>query len=94
MIGGAGYMAGKSAANKRAAEQEQNERIAELEAQQAPAPAAAAMAPPAAAAPAPAPAASAGTDIVAELTKLKGLLDAGVLNQEEFDAAKAKVLAS
>jgi 3-oxoacyl-ACP reductase-like protein len=91
MIGGAGYMAGKSAANKRAAEQDQNERIAELEAQQAPAPATAAMAPPAAA---PAPAASGGTDIVAELTKLKGLLDAGVLNQDEFEAAKAKVLGS
>jgi hypothetical protein len=91
MIGGAGYMAGKSAANKRAAEQDQIERIAELEAQQAPAPATAAMAPPAAA---PAPAASGGTDIVAELTKLKGLLDAGVLNQDEFEAAKAKVLGS
>ncbi len=42
MIGGAGYMAGKSAANKRAAEQDQNQRIAELEAQQAQAPAPAA----------------------------------------------------
>jgi hypothetical protein len=31
---------------------------------------------------------------VAELTKLKGLLDAGVLNQDEFEAAKAKVLGS
>jgi hypothetical protein len=91
MIGGAGYMAGKSAANKRAAEEEQNQRLAELEAQQAPAPATAAMAPPAAA---PAPAASGGTDIVAELTKLKGLRDAGVLNQDEFEAAKAKVLGS
>ena len=89
MIGGAGYMAGKSAANKRAAEQEQNERIAQLEAQQTPAPA------PAPAAPAPAaPAPGGATDVVGELTKLKGLLDAGVLTQEEFDAAKAKVLAS
>jgi hypothetical protein len=91
MIGGAGYMAGKSAANKRAQEQDQNERLAELEAQQAPAPAAAAMAPPAAP---PAPAASGGTDVVAELTKLKGLLDAGVLTQDEFETAKAKVLAA
>jgi hypothetical protein len=47
------------------------------------------MAPPAAA---PAPAASGGTDVVAELTKLKGLLDAGVLTPEEFEAAKKKVL--
>jgi hypothetical protein len=90
MIGGAGYMAGKSAANKRAAEQEQNQRIAELEAQQAPAPAAAAMAPPAG----PPAAAAGGTDVVGELTKLKGLLDAGVLSPEEFEVAKAKVLAS
>jgi hypothetical protein len=95
MIGGAGYMAGKSAANKRAAEQEQNERLAQLEAQQAPAPTAAAMAPPAAPAPAaPAPAATGSTDVVAELTKLKGLLDAGVLTQDEFEVAKAKVLGS
>jgi hypothetical protein len=27
-----------------------------------------------------------------KLTKLKGLLDAGVISQEDFDAAKAKVL--
>ena len=88
MIGGAGYMAGKSAANKRAAEQEQNQRIAELEAQQAPAPTAAAMAPPTAAPN------EAGVDVVGELTKLKGLLDAGVLTQAEFETAKAKVLGS
>jgi hypothetical protein len=88
MIGGAGYMAGKSAANKRAAEQEQNQRIAELEAQQAPAPTAAAMAPPTAAP------SEAGVDVVGELTKLKGLLDAGVLTQAEFETAKAKVLGS
>ncbi len=92
MIGGAGYMAGKSSANKKAQEQEQEQRISELEAQQAPAPAAAAMAPPAAAAPA-APAAG-GTDVVAELTKLKGLVDAGVLTPEEFEVAKAKVLSA
>jgi hypothetical protein len=33
------------------------------------------------------------TDIAAKLTELKGLLDQGVLTQEEFTAAKAKVLA-
>jgi hypothetical protein len=27
-----------------------------------------------------------------ELTKLKGLLDAGVLTQDEFDAQKQKIL--
>jgi hypothetical protein len=52
-------------------------------------------APPVAApAPAPveAPAAPAPVDY-AQLTKLKELLDAGILTQQEFDAEKAKVLA-
>jgi hypothetical protein len=48
-------------------------------------------------APAPAPAApaaapAAGTDIVAELTKLASLKDAGILSEEEFASAKAKLL--
>jgi len=57
--------------------------------------AAAAQAPPApVAAPAPveAPAGPAPVDY-AQLTKLKELLDAGILTQQEFDAEKAKVLA-
>ncbi len=41
------------------------------------------------------PAAPTGeTDIVSELEKLAQLKDSGVLSQEEFDAAKAKLLAS
>jgi hypothetical protein len=52
--------------------------------------AAAQYAPPAAAAPAAAPAA--GVDIVAELQKLASLKDAGILSDEEFSAAKAKLL--
>ena len=90
MVGGAGYMAGKKASQSRQREAEQEKRIAQLEQQQAPAPAAAAMAPPSAAPPAAAPAGA--SDVVGELTKLKGLLDAGVLTPEEFDAAKKKVL--
>jgi hypothetical protein len=44
-------------------------------------------------APAAAPAAPAGgTDIVAELTKLASLKDAGILSDAEFAAAKAKLL--
>jgi len=57
--------------------------------------AAAAQAPPApVAAPAPVatPAGPAPVDY-AQLTKLKELLDAGILTQQEFDAEKAKVLA-
>ena len=55
--------------------------------------AAAPEAPPApVAAPVEAPVASAPVDY-AQLTKLKELLDAGILTQQEFDAEKAKVLA-
>ena len=57
--------------------------------------AAAAQAPPApvgAPAPVAAPAGPAPVDY-AQLTKLKELLDAGILTQQEFDAEKAKVLA-
>jgi hypothetical protein len=50
----------------------------------------AAAAPPAAA-PA-APAAAGGTDIVAELQKLGALRDQGILTDDEFAAAKAKLL--
>lgn len=39
-----------------------------------------------------APAPAAGIDIVAELTKLASLKDAGILTDEEFAAAKAKLL--
>ncbi|WP_448256542.1 SHOCT domain-containing protein [Microbacterium aurum] len=48
-------------------------------------------APPAAAAPAPAPAPA--VDIVAELQKLGALKDAGLLDDAEFAAAKARLLA-
>ncbi|HMJ04286.1 MAG TPA: SHOCT domain-containing protein [Conexibacter sp.] len=65
----------------------QEERLEALEQQQA----APAPAPPPPAAPAPA-VAGGGQDVVARLTELKGLLDAGALTQEEFDAAKRKVL--
>ena len=55
-----------------------------MKAQQAPAPAAA---------PAPAPAAAGEGDLMAELSKLADLKAAGVLTDEEFSAAKAKLLA-
>lgn len=89
MMGGAGYVAGKHAQRSTGREQEQEGRLESLEAQQ---PAAAAPPPPqAAAAPAPA-AAGGGQDVVARLSELKGLLDAGALSQDEFEAAKRKVL--
>lgn len=74
--------AGVRAAEREYAEADQDQRLAELEAQRAPV---GTSAPPA---PAAAP------DLVAELTKLKGLADAGALTPQEFEAAKAKLLAS
>lgn len=87
MVGGGAYVAGKHVAKGQQRESEQEERIESLEAQQQA---------PAAAAPPPAPAAPAApqVDVVEEITKLKGLLDAGALTQEEFDAQKRKVLGS
>ncbi len=75
-------------------------RGAEEAAEQAPGEAAQEQAPPPQAPPAPvaapapveAPAGPAPVDY-AQLTKLKELLDAGILTQQEFDAEKAKVLA-
>ena len=66
----------------------------EAEAQAAQQQAAAPVAQPAPAPPAPVepPAGAAPVDY-AQLTKLKELLDAGILTQQEFDAQKAKVLA-
>jgi putative oligomerization/nucleic acid binding protein len=87
MVGGAGYMAGKSVARGSARESEQEQRLAELEAQPQPV----AMAPPPPPPPAPAPAA--GGDLVSKLQQLKQLQDEGVLTEEEFAAAKAKLLA-
>ncbi len=90
MMGGAGYVAGKHAANRQTQEAGQEQRLDSLEQSQAPAPA---PAPPAPVAAAPAAAAPAGgTDIVSKLNELKGLLDSGALTQEEFDAAKAQAL--
>jgi len=55
-------------------------------------PVAAAPAPAAPAAPAAAPAADAAPDPMATLQKAKEMLDAGLITQEDYDAAKAKAL--
>ena len=88
VIGGGAYMVGKSAQRGKQQEADQNAQIQELQQQQAQQ-----QAPPApvAAAPVAAPAA-AGESITDQLVKLKGLLDAGVLTQAEFDTAKQKAL--
>ena len=83
MVGGTAYVAGKAGARNAAREQDEEARIAELEAQQAPA---------AAAAP-PAQAPAAGGDVIAQLNELARLKEAGALTQAEFDAAKQQLLA-
>jgi hypothetical protein len=84
MVGGAGYMAGKAGQRSAAREEDQNERLQSPESDQQPAPEAA---------PAAAPAATAAPDMVGRLKELAELKASGALSQEEFDAAKAKVLA-
>ena len=87
MIGGGAYAMGKRSQQASYREQDEEQRLDALEANQqaqaAPAPAA-----PAAAAPA------ADTDLVGRLKQLSELKDSGALSQQEFDAAKAKLLAS
>jgi hypothetical protein len=83
MVGGVGYMAGKSVARGSERDSEQEQRLADLEAQQQQ---------PAAMAPPPAPAAGAD-DLVSKLQQLKQLQDEGVLTADEFAAAKAQLLA-
>jgi hypothetical protein len=49
-------------------------------------------APPPAPAPAPAPAAGGGDDVTAQIQKLAAMHDQGLLTDDEFSAAKAKLL--
>ena len=98
-VGGAGYYAGRRIAQGQQAEDMQNEQIADLQDQvasqqeqtYAPPPQASYAPPP----PAPAPAAApgAGSDMVARLQELASLHASGVLTDDEFAAAKQKVLA-
>jgi putative oligomerization/nucleic acid binding protein len=90
MVGGAGYMAGKRRAAGQQQEATQNEQIADLQATQGQQPTAAPQQPPSAPATG-APVAS-ETERIEALTKLKTLLDSGVLTQEQFDAERQKLL--
>lgn len=87
----------QAAAEQQAAQQaafESQEQLADMQAQMDAMQAQqAAPAPPPAPAPAPAAAPAAGGDLMAELSKLADLKAAGVLTDEEFAAAKAKLLA-
>jgi hypothetical protein len=91
MVGGGAYVAGKHVANKQQHEAEQDAELAQMQ-QPTDAVAAAPAAPVAAAPAAAAPAAMSEADRIDALTKLKGLLDSGVLTEEQFEAEKAKLL--
>ncbi len=86
-VGGTAYVAGRhlgrQADAQQQAESEQDARIDNLEQQQAP--------PPAAPAPAAAPAA-AGPSLLDQLNQLSALHEQGALSDNEFTAAKAKLL--
>ena len=91
VVGGVAYHAGKKGAQNTAAEQAQNQQIADLQAQQQYAPPPQQYAPPP---PAPAAPAAGGADMVTQLENLKKLLDEGVLTQAEFDMQKQKLLSA
>jgi hypothetical protein len=88
-----GHSQNKQAAKQQAAAdaQMQDQQIADMQAQMDAMQAQQAAPPPPAPAPAAAPAG--GGDLMGELTKLADLKAAGVLTEEEFAAAKAKLLA-
>ena len=94
VVGGvavAAHHAGTKSAQAAAAEDAQNQQIADLQAQQAPPQ----YAPePQYAPPPPAAPEAGGEDMVTQLENLKKLLDEGVLTQAEFDMQKQKLLSA
>jgi hypothetical protein len=94
MLGGAGYVAyraGKSSQQAQYHEQEQDAQLASMQQQPAADPQAQQYAAPPPAAPAPG-AADTPAQRIEALSKLKELMDAGVLTQQEFDAQKQQLL--
>ena len=79
VVGGVAYTAGKAGAKSAAGEADQSAPAEEPVTQAQPATD-------------PAPAAPSANDSMEELTKLKGLLETGVLTQAEFDVQKQKIL--
>ena len=79
VVGGVAYTASKAGAKSAAASADESAAAEQPETQQA-------------AVTDPAPAEPSANESMEELTKLKELLDAGVLTQAEFDAQKQKIL--
>ena len=84
MVGGAGYAVGKRRAANAQHEQAQDEQLAAQQPQAAPPQAQ----PPAAAPPA---GQSSETERIEALTKLKSLLDDGVLTQEQYESERQRL---
>ena len=88
VVGGGAYMAGKSHARhsmeRQQYEDDQDARISDVEQQQA-----SNQQPPA---PAPAPAPAPSSPMVSQLNELAALHQQGVLTDDEFAAAKAKLI--
>lgn len=78
MVGGAGYYAGKKIQQGREEDASQDERLDEVETQQAAAPSAGGM----------------SDDVIDQLGKLGQLHEQGVLTDDEFAAQKQKLLQS
>jgi hypothetical protein len=82
VVGGGAYMAGKhmarSSADQQQQEQGQDQRISDLEQQQAPSQQA--------------PAQAASSPMIDQLNQLAALHQQGVLTDDEFSAAKAKLI--
>jgi membrane protease subunit (stomatin/prohibitin family) len=83
MVGGTAAAVGHHMARTSQREADQNAQIEQLQEQQYQQQQAPAPAPPAG-----------GEDIASKLVQLKGLVDQGVLTQEEFEQAKQKLLSS
>jgi len=99
VVGGGAYMAGKSVARRQDAQAQtdadQDARLSDVEQQQAyqqPPPQQAYQQPPPQQAPPPPPAAS--SSMVDQLNQLADLHQQGVLSDDEFAAAKAKLFSS
>jgi hypothetical protein len=95
-VGGGAYLAGKHMANKAndqaAYEAQQDQRISDLESQQAPPDQQYQQAPPQYQQAPPPAAPAAAPSVYDQLSQLATLHDQGALTDEEFTAAKAKLL--
>ena len=91
-VGGGAYMMGKSAARRQAQDAEQDQRISDLEQQQAyQPPPSYQQPPPYQEAPSPPAAPEQSSPMLDQLNQLAALHQQGVLTDEEFTAAKAKL---